>query len=317
MTDSSATAGRVRDRLADVFERAGASLPTLSGVEIREMARIASARSVQAKPARLRFSARQVAIVIAAALAMGFAAPLLAGINPLDEIAQLTGIREESPSGPVAGYKPADVPYVSVLPLMQYLGSSQPVVPAAAVTARGGKQVVFVASRPDYQGQYTQLHVDARPVTVGRTVGKAVVITTGLTPCARIVVAPPASLESGDSIRSYSEQVTDNGPTIDYKLLFGGRPPAPTSPLGGGIAWQQGNTVGIGITYTGPQPPAGAYYLYRAPDGTVQKLPYTPIIDARIPVGLLKQGEPVGSVELRTPTGHVLAQATLEYYCTS
>lgn len=317
MAETDAASGLLQDWLADVFERAGASLPTLSGEEIGEMARVASSRSVRAKPGRFRFSARQMGIVVAAALAMGFAAPLLAGINPLHEIAQLTGIREEPPPRPVAGYKPADVPYVSVLPLMQYLGSSQPVVPAAAVTTRDGKQVVFVASRPDYQGQYTQLHVDARPVTVGRKVGKAVVIASGLTPCARIVVAPPASLQSGDSIRSYAEQVTDNGPTIDYKLLFGGRAPAPTSPLGGGIAWQQGNTVGVGINYTGPQPPAGAYYLYRAPDGTLQKLPYKPITNARIPVGVLKQGEPVGSVELRTPRGDVLAQATLEYYCTS
>lgn len=314
MAEMNATAGHLRDRLAAIFERAGASLPTLSGEEISEMARIASSRSERAKPIRFRFG--QVALILAAALALGFAAPLVAGINPLDEIAQLTGIREEPPPSPAAGYKPADVPYVAVWPLMRYLGTSAPVVPGAAVATRDGKQVVYLVSRPDYEGRYTQLQVEARPVTVGQRIGKAVVITSGLTPCARVVVAPPESLQSGDYIRSYAEDVP-NGPTINYNLLFGGGPPASTPPLGGGIAWQQGNVVGIGINYTGTQPPPGAYYVYRAPDGTVQKLPYEPIADARIPVDLLKQGNPVGSVELRTAGGNVLAQATLEYFCTS
>jgi hypothetical protein len=246
---------------------------------------------------------------------MVFSTPLLAGLNPLEEIAQLTSIREKPPSVSAERYEPADVPYVSVQPLMRYVGSSLPVVPAAAVATRDREDVVFAIARPDYQGQYVQLQVEARPVSLGQRIGNAVIVSAELTPCDRVVVAPPLTLDAGDRIRSYAEE-TAEGPDIDYNVLFGGRPKAPTSPLEGGVASQDREVV-IGITYAGDPPPLGARYVYRAPDGTEQQVSYKSIVNVRVRQGVLRQGQPVGSVTLYTASGEVLAEGMLDWYCTT
>lgn len=318
MADTHVNRANRRDRVAHAFELALAELPTLAQQDLTEMARAATRVTSLGTPSPLRqLTPRRLALGIAAALALALATPLLAGINPLDEIAQLTGIREEPPPAPSAGYQPADVPYVSVQPLMRYIGSDKPVIPSTALVTRNGRRIVFVVSRPDYTSRYTQLSVHARPVTIGAQIGNAVAITAGLTPCDRVVISPPQTLGDGDRIRSYAEDVADNGPSIDYSVLFAGRPQAPASPIEGGIAAQDGNQVVIGITYSGTTPPPGAHYVFHAPNGAVQDIPYKLNANARVPEDVLKQGEPVGSVELEDATGKPLARATLDWYCTS
>lgn len=309
---------RRRDPIADAFDTAVRDLPTLTEETLSEMVRAATTTPHQITPTpSRRIAPRRLALAVGAVLALAFAAPLLAGVNPLDTIAQLTGISEQPPVPASLGYQPADVPYVSVQPLMRYIGSTKPIVPLTAVASRGGRDVVFVVSRPDYTSRYTNLNIYARPVTVGARVGNAVAITTGLTACDRVVISPPGSLRDGDHVRSYAEDVADSGPSIDYGVLFAGLPRAPVSPIEGGIAWQDGSQVVIGITYSGATPPAGSHYLFRAPNGTVQDIPYKPNANARVPEAALLQGEPVGSATLVDQNGTAIARAALDWYCTS
>lgn len=309
---------RRRDPIADAFDAAVSDLPRLTGETLMEMVRATTTTPHQGTPnPSRRIAPRKLALAVGAVLALTFAAPLLAGVNPLDMIAQLTGIREQPPLPASAGYQPADVPYVSVQPLMRYVGSTKPIVPLTAVASRDGRDVVFVVSRPDYRSRYTNLNVYARSVTVGARVGNAVAVTTGLTACDRIVISPPESLRDGDHVRSYAEDVADTGPSIDYNVLFAGLPRAPVSPIEGGIAWQDGSQVVIGITYSGATPPAGSHYVFRAPNGTVQDIQYEPNANARVPETVLEPGEPVGSATLVNQNGATIAQAALDWYCTS
>lgn len=309
---------RLRDPIADAFDAAVRDLPRPNGEILMEMVRAATTTPPQGTPnPSRRIAARRPALAVGAVLALAFAAPLLAGVNPLDTIAQLTGIRERRPLPASAGYKPADVPYVSVQPLMRRIGSTKPIVPLTAVASRGGLNVVFVVSRPDYTSRYANLNIYARPVTVGARLGNAVAVTAGLTACDRVVISPPESLRDGDHVRSYAEDVADTGPSIDYNVLFAGLPKAPMSPIEGGIAWQDGSQVVIGITYSGATPPAGSHYIFRAPNGTVQDIPYARNVEARVPETVLEQGEPVGSATLVNQNGTAIARAALDWYCTS
>lgn len=114
-------------------------LPAVMRQDLAQMARAATSAPDEISPSRLRWlTPRRLVVGVAAVLALALATPLVAGINPLDEIAQLTGIREHPPSVPSAGYQPADVPYVSVQPLMRYLDSDKPVVPWTALVTRNG-----------------------------------------------------------------------------------------------------------------------------------------------------------------------------------
>ena len=65
-------------------------------------------------------------------------------------------------------------------------------VPADAVRAEGGAAVVFVVARD---------RVERRSVTPGRTVGAEREVLTGLEAGERVVIAPPPSLEDGDTVR--------------------------------------------------------------------------------------------------------------------
>src|SRR5262249_57423241 len=109
---------------------------------------------------------RRPVLVAAIAAMLALAGPLVAGVIPhLDQIARLTGIREQPPrsGGP---FQPADVPYISVQPLMRYLGTDEPVVPAAAVVKRNGRDVVFtvpIVSYPAGESSTTQIKVQAQP----------------------------------------------------------------------------------------------------------------------------------------------------------
>jgi multidrug efflux pump subunit AcrA (membrane-fusion protein) len=65
-------------------------------------------------------------------------------------------------------------------------------VPADALRSDGGSSVVFVVA---------DRKVSRRAVTVGKTVGPDREVLTGLKGGERVVVAPPASLSEGDTVR--------------------------------------------------------------------------------------------------------------------
>lgn len=251
--------------------------------------------------------------MIVALLVLG--APFVgAVINTLSQTAHRTGIRENTPRQVAQNYTPAPIPYVSVQPLMQYSGSDVPVVPQAAVVDRNGQMVVFVVMGINYDGQYADLTVHTQPVQVGKNYGKAEGITVGLTPCDRVVVNPPASLNDGDHIQSYALENSDS-PAIDYSNLFGDLPPAPQASIEGGIAHQNGANVVLYFLYHGDAP-EGVTYLFRAPDGSEQTGKYQSSgVEVTIPDELLQPNEPVGHVELLNSSNAPIAQGDLAWFC--
>lgn len=320
------------ERLRESLEELAAGLGSgLTKEELTHMSRVAT--SQEARPRWDGLWRRRAAIVaVAAAALLILSAPLVAGIDRLLETARKTGVEEEVPPGVQRTFSPAEVPYISVQPLMHYLGTHLPVVPSAAVTERSGDSVVFVVvERPAYEptGKSVPLIARARRVAVDRSVGKAVLIRSGLTPCDLVVVDPPASLSDGDTIRSYSGE-TAEGPNIDFGILFGGRAPAPAPPIEGGIAREIDGTVILSIVHHGGSPkgvpPAGSFYRYRAPDGTERRVPYgsgragtnvpyDSISEVGVPKNALRTGEPVGTVQLVSPSRQILASGQLEWYC--
>src|SRR5207245_11365778 len=65
-------------------------------------------------------------------------------------------------------------------------------VPAEAVRADGGKEVVFV---------YANAKVERRAVTLGPDVGGRRQVLSGLRDGERVVLSPPESLKDGDAVR--------------------------------------------------------------------------------------------------------------------
>ncbi|MDQ3822238.1 MAG: hypothetical protein M3321_03230 [Actinomycetota bacterium] len=306
------------DRLRDGIRAATCNLPSLSPDEAAAMARAAALREGQPKRRGLR---RPRVVAIAVAFAALLAAPVLAGVgDELERIAELTGVREQAPEPRPADYEAAEVPYISVQPLMRYVGSSTPVVPVAAVVERGGRRLVFVTGpviRYTGGSTSTPLRVRARPVRTSERIGNAVVVTSGVEPCDAVVVVPPPALADGDRIRSYHE-LTAEGPQIDFAKLFPGRAEAPPPAIDGGIVRQDGSRVVVAIHYRGA-PPANAVYRVEAPDGSSTVVPYNyegPFTEARIEERALRMNEPVADVELRDASGAVVARGSLEWFCT-
>jgi hypothetical protein len=272
-------------------------------------------------PEPRRLLRRRLIVAGAVLVVLAAGTPVVAAVvDDLRTTAERTGVHEVPPSSPSPGFQLAEVPYISVQPLMAYLGSDQPVVPSAAVTQRGGKSVVFVLPHVTNYGtsQYVTLAAQAREVAVGQTYGKAVVVNAGLTPCDKIVVDPPASLQDGNQIRSYSIQNFE-GPLIDFDNLFAGRPKAALPVIDGGIAHQEGNKVSLSILYRGKAPP-GAHYLVTAPDGTTQGVPFSDpfapgFATATVPATALRPDVPVAQVKLLDGSNNVVAQGHLEWYC--
>lgn len=267
-----------------------------------------------------RFGWRLVVVVIAslvaatAALAAGFA-------DDLGVVAWKTGVSEVAPASPAPDYAPAEVPYVSVQSLMQYLGSHDPVVPSAAIVRPLGRNSLFTTDRiVNYHAgsAYAQLAVHIRQVQLGAELGKAVSITSGLSPCDNVVVDPPSSLKDGDYIRSYHVQ-TAEGPSIDFANLFGGRPPAPQPLIEGGISGGQGDAVRVAIFYRGEAPAGATYYRVKPPAATPVDVPYdtqrssTEFVLKRSD---LQNDQPIAHVQLRNSSGSVLAEGDLAPFCT-
>jgi len=138
------------------------------------------------------------------------------------ERAASVGIVEHPPAHVEPGYVPAPVPYLSVEPLSDYLALDTPVVPDTAVVSRDGRDVVFVVVGDlSYQDRYVPLEVEARPITVGQRIGRAVVVEHGLTGCDIVIAAPPRDLASGATVQSYAEESAEVGLQVDYRQPSG------------------------------------------------------------------------------------------------
>lgn len=210
-----------------------------------------------------------------------------------------------------------DLSYVAVQPLMDYVGADEPVVPSTAVVDRGGRDVVYVVplvSYPAGDSVTTRLIVRATPVAVDRAYGRAVSVSSGLTPCSVVVVDPPQTLDDGDRIRSYESKDAE-GPSSVGAALFAGRLPAAASPVGGGIAYEEAGSVRLAIDYRGPRPEAAAAYVYTSPTGETQRLPFAADVEVGVPRRELRRGQPVGHVEVVSRSGRPLADGPLQWYC--
>lgn len=229
-------------------------------------------------------------------------------------------VREKAPARPAPNYAPAPIPYVAVQPLMYYLGSDEPVVPATAVIRNADGASVFVIGegpvRYSTPNSYAKLTVHQERVTPGKRIGKAIMIDAGLNACAVVVVEPPSTLRDGDTISSFHEQ-TAEGPAIDYARLFGGRRPGVPPVIEGGIAGEQNGLLRLVITYHGDAP-KGATYRVILPDDAVTEAPLDTegsSTDVLVRKGALVEGEPVAQVQLLDTGGTKLAEGGLEPFC--
>jgi hypothetical protein len=300
--------------LEKALQEAAARHTPLSPDEFGSIARsVSSATETPTVALRPRFRFRLAALATFVLALIITSAPLLARVlDRLQEISSQTGIEERRPTSPGPGYQRAEEPYVSVQPLMRYAGSDVPVVPKAALTNQDGHRAVFVidvsAARHGSDGTVT---VRTEAVVPGRSYGKAVAIDSGLSPCSRVVVDPSPELEDGDQIRYYQA----NGPSIDYKNLFGGRPEALPPPIEGGIAYEKNGLVRVTIYHHGSIPPDGSLYEFSSSDGSTQRVPYDDPAEVKIAKEDLEPEAPIGNVKLIEPAGRVLAQGPLDWYC--
>lgn len=303
----------VRRHLAEVSSRV--DRPTAD--EVAHMTRIATSTPRPAEARQRGPSPRSVGVLVGLVALLVFASPLLAAVyDRLNEVADETGVREAPPESPAPGYRPAAEPYISVQPLMRYAGVDEPVIPRAAIRRRAGEQVVFTIATPYYTGtdQYEQLTIRANAVTLGEALGRAVVVTSGLDPCDKVLVDPSEDLQDGDVIRSYSQR-SDGEVEIDYATLFAGRPSAPPPPVEGGIAHQDEGQVVLAVYSNGLTPPEGSTYEVVAPDGSVHQAAYARPAEVRVPSHVLESGRPVGRARLVSPAGETIASGLLEWYC--
>lgn len=280
------------------------------------MTRVATSTPRPNEARQRRPALRSAGVLVGLVALLAFASPLLAAVyDRLDEVADETGVREAPPETPGPGYRAAAEPYISVQPLMRYAGVDDPVVPRAAITRRDGRQIVFTIAPAHYTGtdEYEQLTIRANPVTTGEAHGRAVVVTSGLDPCDKVLVDPSEDLQDGDEIRSYSQRSGEV--EIDYATLFGGRPAAPPPPVEGGIAHQDEDQVVLALYSNGITPPEGSRYEVVAPDGSVHEVAYTRPAEVKVPSDVLQRGRPVGRARLISPTGETIASGALEWYC--
>lgn len=303
---------RVQQELAELSRR-HAPLPA---DEVERMSHVAVSRAQHNEHSRPR-SLRLAGLLAGLVALLAVSSPLLAAVyDRLQGIADNTGVREEPPSSPGPGYRPADEPYISVEPLMRYAGVSDPVVPRAAVTRRDGQQVVFTIATPHYTStdEYEQLTIRATPVTTGEVYGNAVVVTSGLDPCAKVLVDPSEGLRDRDTIRSYSQR--SNGEVkVDYQTLFDGRPAAPPPPIEGGIAYEEDGRIVLAIYSNDLTPPEGSSYEVETADGSVYGTTYTRPAEIRVPREALRPDRPLGTARLLSPKGETLATGLLDWYC--
>lgn len=168
----------------------------------------------------------------------------------------------------------------------------------------------------DQAGGHGSVKIRAIPVTPAQTVGRATVVTAGLSPCDVIVADPPRTLATGDAVQTYIAG-DDNSPAINYQTLFGGRPAAPLPRIEGGIAHPAGmNSVAVNVVDERPTS-GGAYYLYTAPDGFQQRVRYSRSQDFVVNLAHLRYGAPIGTIKVVSSGGHVLTTGHLDWYCSA
>lgn len=312
-----------------LLQQAAEDIEELTPQEIDAMARRATASSTSHQlPRRRRRAVVTVSgLILSMFLVAAWGGPVLGAMRDLlDEVAERTGLRENPPASAPPDYQPAPIPYVSVVALMNYIGSDEPVVPQTAITMRNGEQVVFVLTPPvvlyDDDQPQPEWNVAARPVTLGREIGRAVVISDGLIPCEPVVVSPPPELEHGDTILTYHAVTGGENLTLDYQVLFEGAERVRPS-LTGGIARLEDGLAELSIVYHGTAP-EGSTLLYVSPSGTRLEVPFVPstgvegpepIVLIRVPTDSLRYGEPVGHVSVFGPDGSLIAQNRLEFAC--
>lgn len=311
---------RRRDKSVDEWLRRAASVDvSIPSSEIRAIAsRVVSEKRSIARSAHRVRPTRATALVAAALLAL-VAVTAAAGVTgQFGAAAEQLGFREEPPPAPAANYAPAAVPYISVQPLMRYAGRNLPVVPASALTRRGGHDAVFVLGETvTYRDRENPVSITVRerPVVVGKAVGRTFIVPQGLSPCDRVVVAPPDSLEDGAKILSFHPQSSATGVTIDYEKLFAGIAAAPAPEIGGGISREVRGSLLVVIDYQGDAPP-DAMYRFQAADGTVRTGTYQePYVELLLPKSSVRRGEPIGDAEIRDRSSAVIARNKLEWYC--
>lgn len=311
-----------RDGDRDLINRlrqVGGQTRAVSSEQSRAMARLAVAQGCQTSKRAHRWSRRAIAVGLSTAVGVGGVGVAVAAVmTNLDRTAQQTGVREIRPPNAGRTWTPVQVPYISVQPLMQYVGVDTPVVPTAAITHRNGRFVVYaLAAIPsDQAAGHGSVKIRAIPVTPAQTVGRATVVTAGLSPCDVIVADPPRTLATGDAVQTYIAG-DDNSPAINYQTLFGGRPAAPLPRIEGGIAHPAGmNSVAVNIVDERPTS-GGAYYLYTAPDGFQQRVRYSRSQDFVVNLAHLRYGAPIGSIKVVSSGGRVLTTGHLDWYCSA
>lgn len=241
------------------------------------------------------------------------------------ERAASVGIVEHPPARIEPGYVPAPVPYLSVALLSDYLGLDTPVVPDTAVVSRDGSDVVFVVvSDLFYQDRYLSLGVEARPITVGQRIGRAVVVEHGLTGCDIVIAAPPGNLVSGATVQSYAEEAAEVGLQVDYTQLFPGVPRTELALSGGFL--RPGPSPDLVRIIVNQRPgtaiPSGSILIFQPPNGPERRFTLTfGLSEARglefqTPIEYLVAGERVGTVEVLSPTGTSLTSGKLDWWCT-
>lgn len=263
-----------------------------------------------------RWGRRRFVAALSVAVIAGGSVAAAAAVDRLVMTRQDTGVYERRPARTPHTWTAAQTPYLSVQPLMQYLGADVPVVPTAAIVTRGGKRVVFalVAVPNELPEQHGRARVAAVPVTVSNSIGKASVITSGLTPCAEVVAEPPPALQSGDSIETYVGG-SEESVHIDFNVLFGGRAPAPPPRIEGGISHGAGPSR-VAVSVVDQQAnPGSALYKYTAPDGATQRIRYARSVEFTVQTVHLRQGQRIGTMEVLSNGGQVIAKGSLDWYC--
>jgi hypothetical protein len=240
------------------------------------------------------------------------------------EEAASVGIVEHPPARVEPGYVPAPVPYLAVTPLSDYLGLDTPVVPETAVVTRDGHDVVFVvASDLFYTDRYVSIQVEARPVTTGERIGRAIVVEQGLNGCDIVIAAPPADLVTGATIPSYAEEAADTSLEVDYGRLLPGISRSAFS-LGGGYL-RPGSSPGLVFMIVnqrgGIEIPDGSTLVFQPAAGPERRLvlaggiPEATGVEFEMPIEYLVTGERVGAVQVISPSGETIASGKLDWWC--
>lgn len=252
-------------------------------------------------------------------------AAILALLTESQEKAASVGIAETPPTGRLdEGYEPAPVPYVAVEGLSNYLGLDDPVVPETAVLSRDGRNIVFVVGDDlFYEDRYVSVQVVERSVSLGPKVGRAFVVEEGLTGCDIVIVAPPAELVTGDTVRSYAEEAADDSLRVDFEQLFPGITKADFMMTGGFLRPGSSlETIRVIVNQTGGiEIPVGSALIYKPPSGAEEKMALPGGIpeDQGFEFAVLRDrligGERLGSVQVVSAAGEIIASGKLDWWC--